>query len=182
MLDFAYSTEATVNASPEKIFDIVSDPSRHVELAGSDEVKKVTITPQGAIGLGTKIAAAEVVVIGGDSMDLTAESVVVTYDRPKSFSFVTNPALPETVRRMQWWFRLAPDGQGTKVTHEVDLEWGDIQTEMLQGLRDNYEQVRAGYVRDGMKKTLENLKRMAEGYGSVFPQSAEHYRQGRLNA
>jgi hypothetical protein len=52
MTDFAYITEATINASAQAIFDIVSDPARHVELAGSNEVKKITITPLGAHGLG----------------------------------------------------------------------------------------------------------------------------------
>ena len=163
MVDFAYSTEATINASPEKIFGIVSDPSRHVELAGSNEVKKITITPPGSVGLGTKISADETVQVGADSMDLTAESVVVTCDPPNCFSFITNPALPETVRRIQWWFRMSPEGQGTKVIHEVEIDWGDLKTEMLQGLRDNYEQARAGYVRDGMNQTIQNLKRMAGG-------------------
>jgi hypothetical protein len=109
------------------------------------------------------MSAEETVQIGPASMDLTAESVVVTYDSPNSFSFITNPALPESVRRIQWWFRMASDGQGTKVTHEVELEWGDIQTDMLKGLRDNYEQARAGYIRDGMDKTLQNLKKMVGG-------------------
>ena len=63
---------------------------------------------------------------------------------------------------MQWWFHMSPQGSGTKVVHEVEVDWGNIQNEMLKGLRDNYEQVRAGIVRGGMAKTLENLKRMAE--------------------
>ncbi len=50
--------------------------------------------------------------------------------------------------------------------HEVEVDWGDLQTEMLKGLRDNYEQVRAGVVRTGMDKTLENLKGMAGGRAS----------------
>ena len=58
---------------------------------------------------------------------------------------------------------MSPQGGGTKVVHEVEVDWGDLQTEMLKGLRDNYEQVRAGVVRTGMGKTLENLKRMAGG-------------------
>ena len=102
MVDFAYSTEGTINASPEKIFAIVSDPLRHVELAGSDEVKRIAITPQGPVGLGTRMSAEETVTVGGDTMDLTAESVVVTCDPPNCFSSITNPALPETVRRIQW--------------------------------------------------------------------------------
>ena len=38
MIDFSYSTEITVNASPQAIFDIVSNPTRHVDLAGSAEL------------------------------------------------------------------------------------------------------------------------------------------------
>ena len=30
MVDFAHSTEATINASPQAIFDIVSNPARHL--------------------------------------------------------------------------------------------------------------------------------------------------------
>ena len=64
---------------------------------------------------------------------------------------------------MQWWFNMEPQGNGTKVTHEVEVDWGNIPHEMLVGLRDNYEQVRAGVVRSGMDITVANLKRMAEG-------------------
>ena len=96
-------------------------------------------------------------------MDITAESVVVNCEPPKCFSFVVIPAFPESIRRMQWWFHMTPEGQGTKVVHEMELEWGDIQTDMLKGFRDNYEQIRAGTVREGMQKTIQNLKRMAGG-------------------
>ena len=164
MIDFAYSTEGTINASPQAIFDIVSNPARHVELAGSGELKKVGQQPAGPVGTGTHLPAEESVKMAdGSSMDLTADSVVVTYDSPNSFSWIVNAALPEQVRRIQWWFRMTPQGGGTKVIHEVEVDWGDIQSEMLKGLRDNYEQVRAGVVRSGMNKTLENLKRMAGG-------------------
>ncbi len=164
MIDFSYSTETTINASPQAIFDIVSDPSRHVELAGSAELTSMRQEPAGSVGTGTHFLAEETVKMAdGSGMDLTADSSVVTFDAPNSFSWIVNPALPEQVRRMQWWFRMSPEGGGTKVVHEVEVDWGDLQTEMLQGLRDNYEQVRAGVVRTGMGKTLENLKRIAGG-------------------
>ena len=163
MLDFTHSTEITINASPQAVFDIVSDPSRHIELAGSGELNKVERVP-GPVGTGTHIPAEESVKMAdGSGMDITADSIVVTYDPPNSFSWIVNPALPEQVRRIQWWFRMSPQGGGTKVIHEVEVDWGDLQNEMLIGLRDNYEQVRAGVVRTGMGKTLENLKRMAGG-------------------
>ena len=164
MIDFAYSTEITINASPQAIFDIVSNPSKHIELAGSGELTTMRQEPAGPVGTGTHFHAEETVKMAdGSGMDLTADSIVVTYDPPNSFSWIVNPALGEQVRRIQWWFRMSPQGGGTKVVHEVEVDWGDLQTEMLKGLRDNYEQVRAGVVRTGMAKTLENLKRMAGG-------------------
>ena len=99
----------------------------------------------------------------GSGMDLTADSIVVTVDTPNSFSWIVNAALPEQVRRIQWWFNMSADGDSTKVTHEVEADWGNLTHEMLIGLRDKYEQVRAGVVPPGMDKTVENLKAMAEG-------------------
>ena len=163
MIDFSDKTEASIIASPQKIFDIVSDLSRHPELAGSGEINSVTQEPAGAVDTGTRLLAEETVVMAdGSTMDLKAESIVVAYDPPNSFSWIVNPALGEQVRRLQWWFYMSPQSDGAKVVHEVEVEWGDIQGEMLKSLRDNYEQVRAGVVRDGMHKTLENLKSMAE--------------------
>ena len=164
MIDFSYSTEITVNASPKAIFDIVSNPARHAELAGSGELNSIRQAHSGAVEVGTHIIAEETVKMAdGTGMDLTADSVVVTYDSPNSFSWIVNPALGEQIRRIQWWFRMSSQGGGTKVVHEVEVDWGDIQQDMLKGLRDNYEQVRAGVVRDGMAKTLDNMKRMAGG-------------------
>ena len=163
MLDFAYSTEETINASPQAIFDIVSNMSGHVALAGSGELNSVTQNPSGAVRTGTVLSAQETVKMAdGSSMDLTADSIVVTHDAPNSFSWVVNPALPEQTRRIQWWFHMSPQGSGTKVVHEVKVDFGEFQTDMLKGLKDNYEQVRAGIVRSGMGKTLQNLKTMAE--------------------
>ena len=164
MIDFSHSTEITINASPQAVFDIVADPSRHKELAGSGELNVVRQEPAGPVGTGTHLLVEETVKMAdGSGMDLTADSIVVTYGPPNSFSWIVNPALPEQIRRMQWWFRISPQGSGSKVVHEVEVDWGDLQNEMLKGLRDNYEQVRAGVVRDGMSKTLQNLKRMAGG-------------------
>ncbi len=48
---------------------------------------------------------------------------------------------------------------------QVEVDWGDLTHEMLIGLRDNYEAVRAGIVRTGMDQTVVNLKSIAEGSG-----------------
>ncbi len=164
MIDFAYSTAATINADPKVLFDIVSDPSLHAALAGSGELNKVTQQPPGPVGTGTHLLAEETVRLAdGTGMDLSSDSVVVTCDSPSVFSWIANPVLPDRLRRIQWWFHFTPVGDGTRVVHEVEVDLGDLHDEMLKGLRDNYEQVRAGVIRTGMARTLENLKRMAEG-------------------
>ena len=163
MADFAYSTETRVDAAPKAVFDIVSDLSLHVELAGSGELNTVTQQPAGPVGTGTHLLAEETVRLGdGSGMDVTADSVVVTYDPPAAFSWIVNPVLPDRLRRVQWWFHLLPAGDGTRVVHEVEIDFGDLQDETMKGLRDHFEQARAGVIRAGMAKTLENLKRMAE--------------------
>ena len=39
---------------------------------------------------------------------------------------------------------MTPESDGTKGPHEVEVDWGNLTNEMVIGLRDNYEQVRAG--------------------------------------
>ncbi len=74
----------------------------------------------------------------GSGMDVTADCVVVTCDKPITFSWIANPVLPDRLRRVQWWFHLNPAGDGTRVVHEVEVDFGDLQDEMLKGLRDNF--------------------------------------------
>ena len=127
MRDFSHSTETTINASPQAIFDIVSNPSRHLELAGSGELRTAGQQPAGGVGTGTHLLAEETIRLAdGSSMDLSADSVVVTRDPPNSFSWIVNPAVGEQGRRIQWWFRMSPQGGGTKVVHEVEVDWEDI--------------------------------------------------------
>src|SRR6266550_272602 len=163
MADFAYSTETTINAAPKTVFDIVSDLPLHAELAGSGELNKVTQQPPGQVGMGTRLLAEETIKLGdGSGMDVTADAVVVTFAPPAAISWIVNPVLPDRLRRVQWWFELFPAGDGTRVVHQVEVDFGELHDEMLKGLRDNYEQARAGVIRTGMAKTLENLKRLAE--------------------
>lgn len=61
MVDFSYSSEVIINASPQAIFDIVSNPANHAALVGSEELKKITQSPTGPVGLGTRIMAEETI-------------------------------------------------------------------------------------------------------------------------
>ena len=76
MIDFSYSTEITVNASPQAIFDIVSNPTRHVDLAGSTEFSTMRQEPAGPVGTGTHFHAEETIKMAdGSGMDLTADAI-----------------------------------------------------------------------------------------------------------
>jgi hypothetical protein len=161
MPDFAYQNEATIDAAANVLFGIVSDLSRHVQLAGSGELKTVS-KPGGAVDVGTRFLAEESVKLAdGSGLDVTSDSVVVICDAPTLFSWIAHPLLPDRLRRVQWWFHFTPDGGRTRTLHEVEIDFGDLQDEMLKGLRDNFEQVRAPVIRAGMDRTLENLRRMA---------------------
>ncbi len=163
MVDFSYSSEVIINASPQAIFDIVSNPANHAALVRSEELKTITTGRPCGSRHAHHGRRDHHEMTDGSGMDLTADSIVVTFDTPNSFSWIVNAALPEQFRRIQWWFNMSADGDSTKVTHEVEVDWGNLTHEMLIGLRDKYEQVRAGVVRTGMDKTVENLKAMAEG-------------------
>ena len=78
MIDFSQIIVSTMNASPQKICDIVSDLSRHAELPGSGELNRVTQEPAGPVEVGTRLRAEEPVVMAdGSTMDLKVESVIV---------------------------------------------------------------------------------------------------------
>ncbi len=156
MADYHYSTEATIQASPQSLFDKVADFTGHSRLAGSDEVVSISVVGSGPVGFGTVYEAQEKVRVGEDSMELGAVGVVVTYDAPNTISWINAPiGLP--LRRIQWWFHFKAEGSGTRVVHEVEVDFGELTDPNLIGLRDNYDEIRAPHVRNGMIKTLENL-------------------------
>ena len=160
MADYHYSTEATIQASAQSLFDTVADFAGHAKLAGSDEVLSISLVGTGPVGFGTVYEAQEKVRMGEDSMELGAKGVVVTYDPPNTISWINAP-IGVPLRRIQWWFHFKAEGSGTKVIHEVEVDFGETTDPMVIGLRDNYEAARAPHVQNGMIKTLENLAQSA---------------------
>jgi hypothetical protein len=157
MVDFHAVKETVVNASPEEVFAIVSDFSKHQELAGSGELVTVRILTQGATDVGTTIEADEAIDLGDQHMDITAKAVVVACSPPNTISWISVPPLP--IRRIQWWFHLSPEGEGTKVVHECEVDLGEVAREMFGGTQ-GYNDTRGADVIAGMEKTMENLKGM----------------------
>ena len=159
MSDFEHSQEIVIKASPEAVFKIVSDFTRHKELAGSGELVNVRMLTHGEVGLGTMIEADESISMGDQKMEFAAKSVVVAYDAPSVISWMPVPPVP--TRRIQWWFHLTPEGQGTKVSHEVEVDLGEAAP-MFGGV-EAYKATRGADIARGLGKTLENLRKAVEG-------------------
>ena len=159
MIDLEAQRDIHINASPEAVYEIVCDLTRHSELAGSGEVLRIRKLTDGPTGIGTLIEADESLNLGGEQMDFTATSVVVTCTPPTTVSWLAIPPFP--LRRIQWWYHLAPEDGGTRVRQEVEVDLGDAREAM--GGTEGYRSTRGVVVIQGMEKTLENLRKVAEG-------------------
>ncbi len=160
MLGFRNREDTTIDASPGAVFAIVGDLSRHVELSGSGEVKALRQVGEGAVGVGTKFEADEEIRVMGRTTKMIASSEVVAFDPPRVVSWTSMPSVPPKPRRIQWWFRLTPEGSGTRIVHECEVDFGPAVNVMA---RLPYALMRGGAVKRGMRKTLENLRANVEG-------------------
>jgi uncharacterized protein YndB with AHSA1/START domain len=160
MLGFHNREETTVNASPESVFAIVSDLTGHAELAGSGEVKALRRVDDGPPGIGARFEADEEIRMMGRTTKMTASSEIVEYDPPQVVSWTSMPSVPPKPRRIQWWFRLTPEGTGARVVHECEVDFGPAANVLFKG---PYALMRGGAVKRGMRKTLENLRAKTAG-------------------
>ena len=161
---FAAKREIVIKASPEKIFGIVSDLTRHAELAGSKEVLKIRVLTKGPVGAGTRFEADE------DIREpkimktkFVAQSEVTACDPPKRFAwYSTPPGKPKM--RVSWQYALEPRDGGTRVVQSVKARMTNPLVHIFMGvpMMPMYALTRGKVVTRGMAQTLENLKRAAE--------------------
>jgi uncharacterized protein YndB with AHSA1/START domain len=159
MLVFRARKETLVKAPPDVVFGLVGDISRHPELAGSGEVLRIRKLTEGPVGVGARFEADEDIRVGNGRQKFVATSTVVEYDPPRVISWIPVPPIRPTPRRIQWWFRLTPEGAGTRVVHEVEVDLGGLLNLVM---KLPYARMRGRYVAEGMDKTLANLRRLVE--------------------
>lgn len=149
------TVERFIEAPPELLYDIVSDVTRTPEL--SPEIVKCTWV-RGATGpaAGARFKAIN---SAGRGPDWPNWPVVLTADRGREFAFSRTEPLAGT---LEWRYRFIPEGTGTKVIESYTVTkpitaigWFLIGT--VSGLKD-----RAGDLRAGMTKTLDQLATIAE--------------------
>jgi len=149
------TVERHIEASPDLLYDIISDVTRTPEL--SPEVVNCTWV-KGATGpaVGARFRAIN---SAGRGPNWPNWPVVVTADRAREFAFSRTEPLAGTV---EWRYQFIPEGAGTRVVESYTVTrpvtimgWFLIDT--LAGLHD-----RAGDLRAGMATTLERLAAIAE--------------------
>ncbi|HUV11127.1 MAG TPA: SRPBCC family protein [Acidimicrobiia bacterium] len=139
------SVERVIPAPPEKIFDLLADPSRHRDIDGSGTVRDAKSGAQ-RLALGSKF---------GMSMKLglpySMESEVVDFQENRCVAWQSRP--PGIFRNLGggriWRYDLEPVEGGTRVR-----ETWDISQEKVKAL----VRPAAGKTRKNMEKTLERIE------------------------
>lgn len=119
------TVERVVHATPEAIFDLLADPSRHREIDGSGTVRDVRGTPTGRVGLGDRF---------GMSMKMgvpyAMESTIVEFEENRRIAWRTTG--PTRVGRLFggriWRYELEPVDDGTLVRESWDISGESLLT------------------------------------------------------
>ena len=115
-MGFVREVTVMVEASPEAVFDYVSDLARHGEWAGD----KLTVA---ATGHGTYHSVVDM------GMKVPAEISVEASERPRSFGYVCDDKLSGKYR---WTFMLKSVAGGTRLTHQVERLRGPLLVRLIQ--------------------------------------------------
>lgn len=160
MLTYQHEERIHIDAPPDQVFAILADVTHHDDLAGSREVKSIRMTSEGELGIGTEWEADEEIKVGRSTQRFVARSTVREYDPPRVFSWTSRPptSVKPVARRIQWWYRLAPDAGGTRVVERVEVDMGPVMNVVM---KVPYRFARAGTIATGMRRTLENLEARA---------------------
>lgn len=149
-----------IAAAPEKIWDMISDVERHLELHGSGEIKALRVS--GPMRAGATWEADERVRGAGS---FTARSECLELDPPRTFGWRSYPppvrkGNPDSVGDVRWWFRLTPRSGGTTLEHSVRIvepKVGGMMYRIFYSVGGRWKAIRRG-----MRKTVENIKATAE--------------------
>ena len=157
---FEAEERVEVEAEPEQVWAVIADFGSHPVLAGSGEVKAVRIDGPVAVG-----AEFEGDVVVGGVRSFTSRNVIEVADRPHELGWVSFPPLldgqtPDHQIEVHWTFRLTPTETGTSVEHRFLAPAPKADADEWIALMERIDRVST--VREGMRRTLANLKYAAE--------------------
>lgn len=148
------TVERTIRATPEALYDIVSDVTRLPEL--SPEIRSATWV-RGATGPAVGARFRAVNTLGGPII-WPNWPVVLVADPGREFTISRTEPLFGT---LEWQYRFEPEGEGTRVLESYTVTKPLTSTAYFL-LRLMGESDRAATLRRGMGETLERLAAVAE--------------------
>jgi uncharacterized protein YndB with AHSA1/START domain len=145
-----------IDAPPEHVFTIVGDLATSAEWAGSGQVKTITQTSTGPVGVGTTYRANEKIVL-----PVTSVSEIVAYEPNRLIMWTSLPTMVKKSPPHRWMFQLEPEDGGTRLTQEVRaarcVGFERVLQVVMVKISGGLEPMGSG-----MKRTLENIKQRAE--------------------
>ena len=151
----SYECGIHIDASPERVFAIVSDLGNTPEWAGSGHIRSITKVTDGPVGVGTRYRSSEKIV-----MSYHAETEIVVYQPFELVVWRSKPVI-EPVPFHRWAFQLEPDNGGTRLTHQVRAARASGLMGWVQRLGFLFTRPQTSLA-PGMERTLVNVKSLAE--------------------
>jgi uncharacterized protein YndB with AHSA1/START domain len=153
MIQFIGATvSATIPASPDQLWPIISDVTRHPELAGSGEVVQTELLTPGPIRVGARFQSQQ----NMRGMRYSTVSHVVACEPPHHLAWrIGVPGSPAFGQ--VWQFELKPQGTGTQVEHGVALVYALPQVPPFTMVNNVVARGEVG----AMTPTLVNLAKLA---------------------
>ncbi|MFQ3660930.1 MAG: SRPBCC family protein [Chloroflexaceae bacterium] len=111
------SVSGVLRAPVESVWDLVADPTRHPEIAGSGEVRAVTV-PGGRMGPGVVFESQQRM----RGLSYVTANRVVIWEPPYRIAWRVGFTFAPGVAQI-WMFSLAPEASGTRIENGVVLPY-----------------------------------------------------------
>jgi hypothetical protein len=146
---------ALLTAPCETLFSIVSDPTRHPELAGSGEVMETHWLTPLPVGVGSGFQSRQCV----GWYQYPSRSYVQVYEPPYRFVWLSGPGFKQGPLGQLWGFDLKPlDARTTLVSHMMKVPYLPVlDTPPFTVIADRISQ----HEENNMRPTLHKLARLA---------------------
>lgn len=106
--------QATIDATPEEIWKIISDVTRHPELAGSGQVEKVEVRDASGLREGAVFQSSQNI----EGIRYTTASRVRVWEPPFRFAWQVGTGLVPGIAQL-WYFEITPLDRGSQVENGV---------------------------------------------------------------
>jgi uncharacterized protein YndB with AHSA1/START domain len=140
------SVERVIAATPEQIFDVIADPTRHREFDGSGSIQAPAPGAPQRLELGAKFGMSMKRGLGYSMLNTVTE-----FEENRRIAWSPKPASGRGARWVGriWRYELEPVQGGTKVTETWDIS--------REGMRYVLRYIAAGQTRSAMERSLEKL-------------------------